>query len=205
MKSNQELVKYLKSTGVLKSPQIVRAFEKIDRADFVREDFVDDTYGDYPLPIGLGQTISQPTTVAFMLELLEPKEGEKILDVGTGSGWTAALLGVIVGRSGRVLGTELVPELVEFGRANLLKCGIPNVRILQAGKTLGLPGEELFDRILVSASAEKPPRELINQLKIGGVMVVPILNSIWRITKMSKEIKKEEFPGFVFVPLIQNK
>ncbi|MEW5805235.1 MAG: protein-L-isoaspartate O-methyltransferase [Patescibacteria group bacterium] len=98
--TNQELVGHLKSIGVLKTPLIISAFEKIDRKDFVPKQFENEAYGDYPLSIGQGQTISQPYTVAFMLELLQPQPGEKILDIGAGSGWTTALLAYIISQQG---------------------------------------------------------------------------------------------------------
>jgi len=182
---------------------ITLAFRNIDRKDFVPEEYLDQACGDYPLPIGFGQTISQPSTVAFMFELLNPKEGDKVLDVGSGSGWTTALLADIVGEKGRVFGVELVLELVELGRKNLSKYDkYLNAQIYLAGKHLGLPGKAPFDRILVSASGEEIPEELIKQLKVGGVMVVPVLNSVWKIKRVSESgVEKEEYPGFVFVPL----
>lgn len=199
----KRLIKHLIANNVLKSENIISAFGKIDRADFVPEQYLHEAYEDHPLQIGFGQTISQPTTVAFMLELLQPNSGDKILDVGTGSGWTTALLASIVGQKGRVFGVEIIPELAEFGRKNLAKYKFPNAKILQSGEKLGLPMESPFDKILVSAAAEENlPEDLIAQLKIGGRMVLPIKNSIWKIDKISdNETNKEEFPGFVFVPL----
>ena len=197
-----ELIEKLIADGMLKTERIIAAFRKIDRADFVLDEYKNEAYGDYPLPIGYGQTISQPSTVAFMLELLQPEEGNKILDVGSGSGWTTALLARIVGSRGRVWGLELMPELVEFGRKNLGKYNFPWAEILQAGKKLGLRDVAPLDKILVSASGDEMPQELIDQLKFGGRLVIPIQNSIWRLGKISKtKIDKTEFPGFVFVPL----
>lgn len=199
---NDGLIKHLKSSGVLRSKKIVEALKLIDRKDFVRSDFEDDAYLDIPLPIGNGQTISQPTTVAFMLELLDLKAGNKVMDVGSGSGWTTALIAKIVGKTGSVVGVELLDNLINFGQNNIAKYNLPNVVIKKTGKTLGLPHEAPFDRILVSAASEDIPEELISQLAINGIMVVPIKNSIFKITKKQKESKTEEYPGFVFVPLI---
>ena len=200
----RELVRYLKEQGVLKKEELIRAFYAIDRKDFVPAEYQKQAYEDYPIPIGGGQTISQPHTVAFMLELLEPKSGEKILDVGSGSAWTTALLAHVVGKEGEVIGTELVPELVKLGKKNLLKYSFPHARIEQAKKgVLGFLKHALFDRILVSATASKIPEELLNQLKEDGVMVIPIEETVLRIQKISgKEPEIQRFEGFSFVPLL---
>lgn len=192
-------------SNVLRSPKIIKAFEKVNRKDFVRSEYVRRAYDDIPLPIGYNQTISQPTTVAFMLELLELKEGLKVLDVGSGSGWTTALLANIVGKKGEVVGVELIPELVNFGRENIGKyCNGSNVNIFPAEGTIGYPLKSPYDRILVSASADEIPLELIKQLKVSGVLVIPVKNSIYKLIRKSNDISdvsKEEYPGFVFVPL----
>jgi len=203
--NNETLIAGMIASGVLRTPELVEAFRKIDRKAFVPEGFGETIYVDAPLPIGEGQTISQPSTVAFMLELLGAKKGDRVLDIGSGSGWTAALLGTIVGPEGEVTGLERQKALVERGRSNIAPFGFENVRIEAAGDTLGKPGET-FDRILVSASAPEIPRQLFTQLKSGGVLVIPVQNSIYRFTKLSgSEIRQEEFPGFVFVPLIYEK
>jgi len=140
-------------------------------------------YENFPLSIGYGQTISQPFTVAFMLEKLEPKKGDEILDIGSGSGWTTALLAQIVGPTGIVIGLELNPELAELGRRNLQKYKLNHARIEKTEKkVLGKPSQE-FDKILVSASARKIPKELIEQLKPNGILVVPVEHSIFKVTK----------------------
>jgi len=202
----ESLIENIKVSGVLKNPEIIDAFKRVDRKFFVPEDLKEHTYIDKPLPIGKNQTISQPTTVAFMLELLSPKKGDRILDIGSGSGWTTALLCHIVTKSGSVLGLERVDELVKIGQKNLSQFNIGEYcSIIKAGNELGMPGN-IYDKILVSASAEDIPRILFEQLKIGGTLVVPIRNSIFRFIKISEDkIRQEEFPGFVFVPLIVNK
>jgi len=197
-----ENLSYLENI-VLRTDSIIDAFRAVDRRDFVLKECEREAYGDYPLPIGLGQTISQPTTVAFMLELLQPQEGDKILDVGSGSGWTTALLARIAGEKGKVLGLEKVPELVVLGKDNLAKYDFPNVEIRQAEQELGLKKEAPFDKILVSAAARTIPEELVKQLKTGGVMVIPINNDVLKIEKTSKkENRIQRFEGFVFVPLV---
>ena len=140
-----------------------------------------------------------------MLELLELKEGLKVLDVGSGSGWTTALLAYIVGKKGEVVGVEVIPELVSFGRENIAKYhNGSNISIFPAEGTVGYPLKSPYDRILVSASADEIPPELIKQLKVWGVMVIPVKNSIYKLVRKSDSISdtsKEEYPGFVFVPL----
>lgn len=202
MNSNKELIDYLVNSGVLETPIIIAAFLAIDRIDFVQADTLSEAYGDYPLPIGKGQTISQPTVVSMMLETLAPQEGEKILDVGCGSGWTTALLANIVGPKGKVIGLDRIPELVRFGQENLTKYDLPQAEIRRAAKDIGLAKESPFDRILVSAAAEQLPTQLIDQLKPGGRLVIPIQSSLWQIDKdLEGNITRREFPGFVFVPL----
>jgi len=200
--NNEQLINRLINTSVLKTPAIISAFRAIDRADFILPHYQGEAYGDYPLGIGYKATISQPTTVALMLELLQPKMGNKVLDVGSGSGWTTALLAQLVGENGRVFGVEIISELVKFGKENVKKYQFENVHITEAGKHLGLEKKAPFDKILVSASAKKLPQELVEQLKVGGRMVLPIQSSVWKIDKVSdKKFDEQEFPGFAFVPL----
>jgi protein-L-isoaspartate(D-aspartate) O-methyltransferase len=183
--------------------RIRQAFAKFDRADFVPPQVKHMATADMPLPIGAGQTISQPTTVEMMLEWLDAQPGDKVLDVGSGSGWTTALLSYIVGPRGKVFAVELIPDLVEFGRDNCEKAGVKNASFHQAGDEYGLAEYAPYDRILVSASADKVPQELIDQLKPGGKLVIPVHNSIWEISKDQKsKIQTNEHQGFVFVPLI---
>lgn len=202
MNSNQEMVDYLIDVGALRSSNIIEAFRNVDRADFVADKSAIDIYEDYPLGIGRGQTISQPRTVAMMMEMLSPQEGQKILDIGSGSGWTSALLAYIVGEGGLVIGVERVSELVKFGSDNLKKYKFKNAKIVEAGDGLGINGE-MFDRILVSAAAEEFPYELSKQLKVSGKIVIPVQNSIYEMTKEKNgELEGVEHYGFTFVPLI---
>ncbi|MFA5386193.1 MAG: protein-L-isoaspartate O-methyltransferase [Candidatus Paceibacterota bacterium] len=205
----ENLVNSLIKDGYLKTPEIIEAFKTIDRVNFVREEDKENTYVNAPLPIGFDQTISQPLTVAFMLELLEPKKGEKILDVGAGSGWTSTLLAQIVSETGKVIALELIPELCEFGKKNVsnynfVKKGILN--FLCADGYKGFEEEMPFDKILVSAAASEIPPALKKQLKIGGRIVVPIGQSIFVIEKHEKDqFTEKEYFGFSFVPLVKGK
>lgn len=198
MKTNKELVDYLMKIGVLKTRSIIEAFLKADRADFVRESYISEAYENYPLPIGYGQTISQPYTVAFMLELLQPKDNDSVLDVGCGSGWTTALLSFIV-KNGSVIGTEIIDDLLYFGRSNIEKYKPNNVKIIKADK---IPDKNAkFDRILVSAAAYKIPQILLDSLKSDASMVIPIGSSIFLIEKRNGIIYTREYYGFSFVEL----
>ena len=202
MISNSDLLRHLISKDVIRSSNIIKAFRDIDRADFVLDPSVSDVYEDYPLGIGHGQTISQPTTVAMMFEMLSPRRGDKVLDIGSGSGWTTALLADIVGESGYVTGLERVEKLVEFGSHNLKKYNLKNAKIIHAKEGLGIEGEQ-FDRILVSAAAAEFPLELTQQLKVGGKLVIPVRNSIYELTKTENgDLDTINHYGFRFVPLI---
>lgn len=205
----------------MKSPRIINAFRIIDRADFIRPEYAGEAYGNYPLPIGHDQTISQPLTVAFMLELVDPQPGEKILDIGSGSGWTAALLAEIISKSaenlelrtknidnGKVVAVERIPELCEFGEKNVRKYsfidkGIVKFYCLDA--TADIPAGP-YDKIMAAAAASKDiPQSWRNKLKAGGRIVAPVSGSIWRFTKKSEsDWGEEEFPGFAFVPLLRS-
>lgn len=204
----KQLVEDLIKLGALKTDRIIKAFLATDRKNFVPPELAAEAYVDAPLPIGQGQTISQPYTVAFMMELLEPRPGQKILDVGFGSGWTTAILAHIAGEKGKVFGLEIVPELFTFGKANLQKSGYRQAKLYNQSGWEGLPGQAPFDRILVSAAAREVPNALKEQLKIGGKMVIPVGSmfdsKIAALTKKSaKEFRQESFPGFAFVPLVK--
>lgn len=183
---------------------VTKAFETIERKDFLPSGVRFLAGRGAPVPIGHGQTNSQPSTVAFMLRQLQVRPGQKVLDVGSGSGWTTALLGFLTGRTGLVVGVEIIPELAAAARRNLDKYGMPWARIYQVGQgQLGWPREAPYDRILVSAAGREIPRPLIRQLKAGGTMVIPVNNSIFTLFKGPEGLRREEHRGFVFVPLVQ--
>lgn len=184
--------------------RINQAFSEVNRIDFIPNDKKFLAEVDAPIPIGYGQTNSQPSTVKRMLEWLDVNPSDKVLDVGSGSGWTTALLSSIVGPKGDVFAVEIIPELLEFGKRNCSKLGIKNVKFKLANKnTIGLPDKSPYDRILVSASARTLQVELIEQLKIQGKLVIPVQNDILEITKKSDgEHETVVHSGFIFVPLV---
>ena len=203
----KQLIENLIRKGILKTPKIIDAFYKVDRMDFVLEESRYEAYSDRPLSIGFGQTISQPLTVAFMLELLQPQVGEKILDIGSGSAWQSCLLADIVGRNGKVFAIERIVEIYEFGKENSKKYNFKNLKFILGDGSRGYEKEAPYDKIIVAAAAfEKIPIELKKQLVNAGRLVIPVNNSIWLIVKKkNNKYTAKEFPGFAFVPLIENR
>lgn len=204
-KSNKALISHLIKTNYLKTPRIIKAFLKIDRGEFVLDKFKNQAYLNQPLPIGYEQTISQPATVAFMMELLEPKPGQKILDIGAGSGWQTALLAEIVGKKGKIYAMELIPELKLFGEKNVdkfnfIKDGI--VKFFCKNALNGLPALAPYNRIIAAAAAQTLPKTWRKQLKIHGRLVAPEGNNIVIIKRKGRNtFQKQKHWGFSFVPL----
>jgi protein-L-isoaspartate(D-aspartate) O-methyltransferase len=178
------------------------AMRAVPRAGFLPPEQRPLAAADRPLPIGFGQTSSQPSTVLRMLELLDVRPGCRVLDVGCGSCWTTALLSVLAGPGGTVVGVELEPELVQWGRANLAAAGWPQVPVHQADPDrLGRPDEAPFDRILVSAQAAEVPEALCAQLADPGTLVVPAGGHMHRVRLAGGRRTDETFGRYRFVPL----
>lgn len=169
--------KRLTNQGPLTNPELIRSFSRIKRIDFLPDEQKRDEGFDQPLSVGYGQTNSQPSLVAGMLELLKPRRGHTILDVGAGSGWTTGLLAAVAGKDGSVVGTERIPELVGFAKGNLAKYELPQAKVVHTGSDLGRPSEGPYNRILVSAHIiEDWVPELSAQLHpYGGIMVAPMV------------------------------
>lgn len=177
------------------------AFDAIPRKGFLPRGSQWRAKHDGPIPIGLGQTSSQPRTVAAMLRLLDVHPGQRVLDVGAGSGWTTALLAHLVGPAGEVLGVELEPELVEWGSANLAASGSPaRIRAAVPG-VLGAPDEGPWDRVLVSAEADRLPQQLVDQLGDPGRLVVPVAGSMTRVVREGGALTTSRHGYYRFVPL----
>lgn len=182
---------------------IENAFESVDRTNFLNPANREMHFIDKALPIGYGQTNSQPSTVKRMLSLLDIKSGDKVMDVGSGSGWTTALLAHLVGSAGRVYAVEKIPELLKFGEENCKRVGIKNADFFLAGEKPGLENFAPYGRILVSAAARELPNDLLKQMEVGGKMVIPVRNSIFSIDRLGiNRYRSTGYSGFRFVPLV---
>ncbi len=201
----KKLIEYWRDSKIITDEEILKAFEKVKREDFVLPELKEYAYLDEPLPIGKGQTISQPTTVAIMTQALEPKKGQKILEVGSGSGYQAAILAEVVGPHGKVITIDRIKELYEYARGKLKK--YKNVKVVFGDGSKGYRKSAPFDRIIVTAAAEDIPKPLFRQLKDGGLMVIPVGKTSFsqrmlKVKKVGGKIEQEDLGPFVFVPLI---
>lgn len=184
---------------------VLDAMRAVPRHLFVPENEQDHAYGDYPLPIGYGQTISQPYIVALMTELLELKKGDKVLEIGTGSGYQAAILAEIPGLE--VYTIEIIPELAESAHERLQRLGYTHVHCKQADGYYGWPEHAPFDAIIVTAAPDHVPQPLVDQLAEGGHMVIPVgppgsYQTLWKfVKKPGGELEAHNMGGVAFVPL----
>lgn len=195
--NKEELLISLRKKGL--SESIIDAFNKVKREDFVPEHLIGYAYEDIALPVMEGSTLSQPSTVAFMLNLLDAKNNQKILEIGSGSGYVLALLSEI-NPNGKIYGIEILKELAIQSR-NYLK-DKQNVEIIMRDGSEGLGEFAPYDRILISASCPEVPTHLLQQLKEDGILVAAVKQSIFQIKKEKNgETLEKEFPGFAFVPL----
>lgn len=197
---NEKLVEYLVGTGYLKNKRLIDAFLATPREYFVPDRYNKYAYVDEPLPIGYGQTISAPSMVAIMLELLDLRPKQKILEIGCGSGWNAALMAKMV-MPGKVYSTEIQPELVAYAGKNMKKTGIENIEIIESDGSLGLEKHKSYDRIVFSCSIKDIPQELLKQLNINGKLMAPVGNILTIINKTIKGYEKTTHGGCVFVKL----
>lgn len=194
----------LRSRGVT-DPRVLASMERIDRGLFVRGQFADRSYEDTPLPIPCGQTISQPSVVGLMTQALNPGPRDTVLEVGTGSGYQAAVLS---GLCRRVYTVDRHRRLVIEADALFQRLGLHNITAQVADGSRGLPDQAPFDRILVTAAAEDPPGPLLAQLKIGGIMVVPVgqsdaVQTLIRVTRTENRFEYDDLRQVRFVPLIE--
>ncbi len=194
----------LRSKGV-RDARVLTAMEKVDRGAFVTGHFAERAYEDMPLPIACGQTISQPSVVGLMTQALNVAPRDKVLEVGTGSGYQAAILAQL---ARRVYTVDRHAALTRPVRRKFEELDIPNVTVVTGDGSFGLPEQAPFDRIIVTAAAEDPPGPLLAQLRMGGIMVVPVGQSdavqhLIKVTKLEQGLEYEELLPVRFVPLLE--
>ncbi|MCE4613024.1 MAG: protein-L-isoaspartate(D-aspartate) O-methyltransferase [Desulfurococcales archaeon] len=209
----ERLIRLLKEAGFLRSESVERAFRLVPREEFVPEDLRSLAYADRPLPIGFGQTISAPSIVVYMTELLDASRGMKVLEVGTGSGYQAAVLAEIVAPTGaprtewgHVWTIEIIEELAERAKRNLERAGYSDrVTVIVGDGSKGYPREAPYHRIMVTAASPDVPRPLVGQLVVGGRMVVPVgdlvSQTLMVVERRPEGIKSKSVLDVVFVPL----
>jgi protein-L-isoaspartate(D-aspartate) O-methyltransferase len=187
----------------ISDPDVLRAMRTVPRHQFVPSDYIDQAYEDHPLPIGYGQTISQPYVVAWMTELLKLRPGEKVLEIGTGSGYQAAILAELGGLE--IYSIEIVPELAQSAAARLEATGYSQVKTKQGDGYYGWPEYAPFDAIIVTAAPDHLPAPLVAQLKEGGRLVIPIgppgeYQTLWKFVNLSGQLTAYNIGGVSFVP-----
>ncbi|VVC02245.1 Protein-L-isoaspartate O-methyltransferase [uncultured archaeon] len=191
--------------GILKSKPIIAALKSLPRENFLSEEMKQFANEDRPLPIGYGQTISAPHMYAYMLEAAQVRPGDKILEIGTGSGYGAALLSVLAGKKGKAISIESEPRLVDFARANLARVNL-QAEIVEGDGYEGYEKEAPYDKIVVTAACEEVPPALIEQLKTGGRLLIPVgkyFQDMLLIEKTKEGLKTTPLLSVVFVPLVR--
>ncbi len=208
LEKRKELVEAMKANGSIETKSVEAAFLKVKRENFVPAHLEKEAYENTSLPIGFSQTISQPSTIAIMLEMLEVKKGETVLEVGSGCGYALALLSELTGEKGKVFGVEISKELFEFSKKNLEKNQTKNAEVFRKDGSLGLAEKAPFDKIIVSAACPFLPKPLFDQLKEKGRAVAPVGDLGTQIMqaiskKNGNPIKTQYLQNyFTFVPLL---
>jgi len=201
----QRLILKLKKEGYIQSKNVELAFLKTPRENFINEMYLNSAYADNPLDIGYGQTISAPHMVAIICEKLNLKKGQKILEIGSGSGYHAAIISNIIGETGILFSIERIPSLADFAKSNLKKSKIENVEIIIGDGSFGFSKEAPFDRIYLTCATPRFPQNLIKQLKDPGKLIAPVGN-VFCILKSLEKINGKEiiesYGGCAFVPMI---
>lgn len=199
----------LVETGIIglgvTDPQVVQAMRAVPRHEFVPDQYLDQAYENHPLPIGYGQTISQPYIVALMTEALDLEPGDRVLEIGTGSGYQAAVLAEV---GAEVYSVEILEPLATQAADRLTRLGYTDLHLRQADGYLGWPEQAPFDAIVVTAAPDHVPQPLLSQLAVGGVLVIPVgpvggYQELWRITRLDQEnYESLSLGGVRFVPLV---
>lgn len=198
----QKLIDYWLFNKIITDKNIIKAFKQIKREDFILKGYEKEAYGDYPLPILKGQTISQPTTVMLMLQALELKKTDKVLEVGAGSGYCAALISKI---AKKVITTEIIRPLKEFAEKNIKNAKIKNIEVVYHDGSAGYEKKAPYDKIIVTAACKSIPKPLIRQLKEGGIILIPVggflSQEMIKGIKIKGKLKTHSLGYFTFVPL----
>lgn len=202
----QEMVKQQLIGRDIADEKVLAAMTNTPRHEFVPADYVGQAYNDHPLPIGFGQTISQPYIVALMTELIELQPGEKVLEIGSGSGYQAAILAQL---TDQVYTIEIIPALAERAQATFERLGYDQIRAKQADGYWGWEESAPFDAIIVTAAPDHIPQPLVNQLADGGKMVIPVgppggYQSLWILERQGEEVTRRNWGGVIFVPLTRS-
>lgn len=204
MADRESLIKRLVDLGYLKTESVIKAFSEVDRKAFLPLEMWDHAYEDAPLPIGEDQTISAPHMVAIMCESADLEAGNHVLEIGAGSGYNGCVISHITGNV--VYSIERHEKLSSWAKKNLERAKCNKVRVLVGDGTLGHVEDAPYDRIIVTAGAPEPPEPLINQLKLGGKLLIPVgsrySQDLLRFTKQRGGLEKENLGGCIFVPLI---
>ncbi len=202
MNEKEELIEYWIKSNTVSDKMLIEAFRAVPREKFIHDHQLEEAYGDYPLPIGQGQTISQPTTVMIMIQAMELKKTDKVLEVGAGSGWCAAIMSKLCKE---VITTEIISGLVDFASNNLKKCNIKNVKIVNWDGSKGYEKEAPYNKIIITAACPRIPKPIIGQLKENGIVIAPVGSmfgqSMIRGRKIKGELRTQNLGSFIFVPL----
>ena len=202
MPKKDALIDYWLKNKIITDQRLIKAFQEVKRENFITKEFINEAYGDYPLPIGHEQTISQPTTIMLMTEALELKSTDKVLEIGSGSGYQAVLISKL---AKKVVSIEIIKDLVLFAKENIKNGNIKNVEIIHGDGSNGYEKSAPYDKIIVTAACPKIPEALIEQLKDNGIIVAPVGPLYGQVMVKARKIKNqlitEKLGDFMFVPL----
>lgn len=202
-----DLVKHLERAGYVRTALVKKAMLAVSREMFVPTNVQQASYADHPLDIGHGQTISAPHMVAIMVEAMRPKEGHRVLEIGGGLGYHAAVMAHVVGEHGHVYTVERLEPLAERARANVAAAGLSDrVTVLEGDGSCGWPENAPYDRISVACAAPSVPEPMLRELSDGGMLLIPVgaryIQELTRITRVGTKFRREALGGCVFVPLV---
>jgi protein-L-isoaspartate(D-aspartate) O-methyltransferase len=205
MSGKNKLIEFWKDNFNFSETEL-NAFKALKREEFIPESLKGSAYDDNPLPLARGKTISQPTTVMIMTHALELKQGERVFEIGSGSGYQAAIIAKIIGPKGVVITTEIVPELVNFAKQNLKRAKISNVEVYENDGSKGMPEKAPFDKIIITSACREFPKPLLEQLKPEGIIIGPVGSKyeqemVRGIKGKDEKLELESLGKFIFIPI----